>query len=219
MSNDNEPGELGDLHSEATVVDQSAPAGRTESQEFNSGDTRPALLLAEFSTPDSCIQAAATLRDEGFSKWDVHTPYPVHGMDDAMGLPPTKLGFISFGAGLTGVLSAVLMIQWMNGVDYPLIVGGKPPGAIPSMIPIMFELMVLLTGFATVFGMLGINRLPRHNHPIFESERFELCSDDRFFISIDTTDPNFDESRTPKILESHDAAYLEWVRSEGEGHV
>ena len=90
---------------------------------------RPALLLAEFETPDQIIGAAQRVRGAGYEKWDVHTPYPVHGMDQAMGLSDSRLGWIVLLCGLTGLSLAVLMMQWMNGYDYPLVVGGKPrPG-------------------------------------------------------------------------------------------
>ena len=206
-----------DLDAESTVVDAAVTPSGLGSQEAQGGsDEDPSLLLAEFESPDTCMRAAEAVRDAGYEHWDVYTPYPVHGMDDAMGLKPTRLGWISFACGLTGVLGAVLMIQWMNAVDYPLIVGGKPGDAYPSMIPIMFECMVLLTGFGTFFGMLALNRLPRHHHPVFESKRFELCSDDRFFIAIETRDANFDQDETPALLESSNAVYLEWVREGGE---
>jgi hypothetical protein len=101
---------------------------------------RPVVFLAEFETPDAIIHAAEAVRDAGYEKWDVHTPYPVHGMDAAMGLKDSRLGWIVLACGLTGVTAAITMIQWMNGYDYPLVIGGKPPDAIPTMVPIMFEL-------------------------------------------------------------------------------
>jgi hypothetical protein len=100
------------------------------------------------------------------------------------------------------------------GAGYPLIVGGKPPGAFPSMVPIMFELGVLLCGFATLFGLLGIIKLPRHNHPIFESNRFEAATDDKFFISIEADDGKFDLDRTKALLESTNPTHLELIEEE-----
>jgi len=158
--------------------------------------------------------AAATIRDAGYEKWDCHTPYPVHGLDKAMGLPETKIGFISFVCGMVGLASAVLMIQFMNNWDYPIIIGGKPPGAFPSMVPIMFELTVLLTGFGTLFGLFHLCRLPRHHHPIFESDRFEASTDDRFFISIEVEDPKFDLKKTRALLENTHPSHLELVEEE-----
>jgi hypothetical protein len=175
---------------------------------------RPALYLAEFETPDDVTHAAEKVRDAGYQNWDVHTPYPVHGMDAAMGLTDSKLGWIVICAGLTGVTCAVTMIQWMNGVDYPLVIGGKPPDAYPSMVPIMFELTILLSAFAAVFGMLGLNKIPQHHHPVFNSDRFESCSDDKFFISVEATDKKFDLAKTKELLESLKPSHLELVEEE-----
>ncbi|KPK14287.1 MAG: hypothetical protein AMJ62_13385 [Myxococcales bacterium SG8_38] len=184
---------------------------------------KPALYLAEYDTPNAIARAAMRVRDAGYQKWDCHTPYAMHGMDEAMGLKPTRIGVISFIFGMLGVGTAVLMMQYTNawtfnlldiGWGYPLVVGGKPPGAFPSMVPIMFELGVLLCGFATLFGLLGIIKLPRHNHPIFESDRFEAASGDKFFISIEADDQKFDLERTKALLESTNPTYLELVEEE-----
>jgi hypothetical protein len=177
----------------------------------NTESTRPVLLLAEFETPDEIIGAAKRVRDAGFEKWDVHTPYPVHGMDTAMGLSDSRLGWIVLLCGLTGLSLAVLMIQWMNGYDYPLVIGGKPPDAYASMVPIMFELTVLLSAFGATFGMLGLNELPRHHHAVFYSQRFEAASNDRFFISIEAEDKQFDASKTRSFLEELKPSYVELV--------
>jgi hypothetical protein len=173
--------------------------------------TRPVLLLAQFETPDAIIGAAQRVRDAGYQKWDVHTPYPVHGMDAAMGLSDSRLGWIALASGLTGLLLAVSMMQWMNGYDYPLVIGGKPPEAYASMVPIMFELTVLLAAFGATFGMFGLNRIPRHHHPVFYSERFEACSNDKFFISIEAEDQKFDPNATQAFLEGLEPSHVELV--------
>ncbi len=105
----------------------------------------PALILAEFDTPGACLHAAEKLRDAGYTKFDAHSPFPIHGMDDAMGMKDSKLGLIVFPMGLAGTCLAWLMMWWMNGVDYPLVIGGKPPYSLPSQVPIMFELTILLS--------------------------------------------------------------------------
>lgn len=173
---------------------------------------RPMLYLAEFDTPDEVIHAAEKIRDAGFDKWDVHTPWPLHGMDKAMGLADSRLGWIVIVCGLTGLSLAVLMMQWMNGVDYPLVIGGKPPDAFASMVPIMFELTILLSALGTTFGMFGLNELPKHYHPIFFSDRFESCSHDKFFVSIEAEDKQFDVEKTKKFLEGLKPSYLELVK-------
>jgi hypothetical protein len=103
------------------------------------------------------------------------------------------------------------MMLWMNGIDYPIIVGGKPGESIPSMVPILFECTVLLSGITAVFGMLGLNKLPRHHHPIFYSKRFERGSDDKFFISIEAGDPKFDIDKTRTLLSSLHPTHIELV--------
>ena len=175
---------------------------------------RPLLYLAEFETPDAVIHAAEKVRDEGYEKWDVHTPYPVHGMDKAMGLGDSHLGWIVLVAGLTGLTAAVTMMQWMNGYDYPLVIGGKPPDAVPSMVPIMFELTVLFSALAAFLGMFHLNSLPAHFHPIFYSDRFENFSNNKFFVSIEVEDKRFDVTKTRALLESLKPSHLELVEGE-----
>jgi hypothetical protein len=179
--------------------------------DYIAGPKHPALFLAEFNTPGEVMKAAETLRDAGYKEFDVHTPFPVHGMDKAMGLRETPIGLIAFGGGLTGFLVAYLMMWWMNGFDYPLIVGGKPPGSIPSMIPIMFELTVLLTAFGTFFGLMGLCKLPRHHHPVFYSDHFGSFSDDKFWVSVEATDPKFDLKKTRALLDDLRPRHLELV--------
>jgi hypothetical protein len=184
---------------------------------------QPALYLAEYGTPNAIARAAMRVRDAGYQKWDCHTPYAMHGMDEAMGLKPTRIGYISFIFGMLGLATAVFMMQYTNafsfnllniGAGYPLVIGGKPPGAFPSMVPIIFELGILLCGLSTLFGLLAIIKLPRHNHPIFESERFEAASDDRFFISIEAGDQKFNLDRTKALLEATSPISLELIEEE-----
>ncbi|HWL89659.1 MAG TPA: quinol:electron acceptor oxidoreductase subunit ActD [Polyangiaceae bacterium] len=177
---------------------------------------RPALLLAEYRSAGDCLHAAEKLRDAGYTKFDTHTPFPVHGMDRAMGLPDSKLGWIVLVCGLTGTTAAFAMMHWMNDIDYPLVIGGKPPtvGSLPSMIPIMFELTVLLAAFGAVFGMFHLNRLPRHHHPVFESERFRAFSDDKFFVSVEVEDPKFKLDRTRELLDKTRPSHVELVEEE-----
>jgi hypothetical protein len=138
-------------------------------------------------------------------------------MDAAMGMKDSKLGAIVFPIGLTGTTLAWTMMWWMNGIDYPLVIGGKPPYSLWSQIPIMFELTILLSAFATVFGMFGLNRLPRHHHPIFNSERFKGFSDDKFFISVESTDPKFSITKTKALLEEANAENVELLYDDDEG--
>ena len=177
----------------------------------------PALVLAEFETASGVLHAAERVRQSGYVRWDAHTPFPVHGMDRAMGLKDSRLGWIVLACALTGLSGAFVMMNWMNGVDYPTVVGDKPPGApgtVPSMVPILFELTILLSAFGAVLGMLFLNKLPRHHHPIFASERFRRATDDRFFISIDADDPKFDVDATRAFLEAAHASRVELIEED-----
>lgn len=189
----------------------------TPTKDTNDAEETPALLLAEFNTPGEVLHAAEKLHASGYTQFDTHSPFPIHGMDAAMGLPDSKLGIIVFGAAITGTTLAFLMMWWMNGVDYPLVIGGKPPYSLPSQVPIMFEVTILLSAFATVFGMFGLNRLPRHHHPIFNSERFRSFSDDKFFVSIEASDPKWNVEKAKALLESLHATNVEVVFDDEEG--
>lgn len=170
-------------------------------------------VLAEFSTPAELYRACEAVRDAGFTRWDAHTPFPVHGLDRAMGLRPSPLPWIVLGSGLAGAALGFVLQWWVHAVAYPLVISGKPYFAWPAMIPITFELGVLFAAFGAVVGMLGLNRLPMHYHPLFRSRVFERVTDDAFFISIEAWDPRFDQSATTKLLESLGARRVELVES------
>jgi hypothetical protein len=181
------------------------------------GRRLPSLVLAEFKSAHDVVHAAEKVRDAGYVRWDTHTPFPVHGMDRAMGLRDSRLGWIVLLFALTGLTGAFVMMQWMNGIDYPTVVGDKPPAApetLPSMVPILFELTILLSAFGAVLGMFHLNKLPRHHHPVFESDRFRLASDDRFFISIEADDPKFDVEKTRALLAGAHAANVEVIEED-----
>ncbi|MCA9609116.1 MAG: DUF3341 domain-containing protein [Myxococcales bacterium] len=177
-------------------------------------ETRPLIFLAEYETAADVYHAAEHVRDAGYEKWDVHTPFPVHGMDKAMGLKDSAVGWIVLAMGLTGCATAFILMWWTNGNDYPLVIGGKPGFSLPSMIPVMFELTILLSAFGAVFGMFGINQLPKHWHPVFFSDRFDRCTDDRFFISIEAADPKFDLEETKALLDSTHPSNVELISEE-----
>jgi hypothetical protein len=157
-------------------------------------------IVAEFDSAAAIYHAAEQTTAQGYTKVDAHTPFPIHGLDKALRQGPSPLGWLVVGAGLTGICLAQLMMWWMNAVDYPFWVSGKEPYAWPSTIPITFELMVLLAGITAVFGMFGLNRLPRLHHPIFQHSTIWRASDDRFFLSIEATDPKFDSQQTQQFL-------------------
>jgi hypothetical protein len=151
------------------------------------------------------------VRDAGFTKWDVHSPFPIHGIEDAMGFGKTKLPVIVACGAFTGTFLAWLMQYWMSAVDYPLVVQGKPPGAWEAFVPIIFEISVLLAAFTTLFTMLAMNGLPRFYHPLFKKDRFLCMSQDTFGIAIDAADPRFDPASVRALLADAGAKHIELV--------
>ena len=167
--------------------------------------------LAEFSSPRALYHACEQVRDAGYRSWDAHSPFPVHGLERAMGLPPSRVGWVVFFAGITGAGGAMLMQWWMAAVDYPLVISGKPLFSWPAFVPVMFELMVLFAAFGALLSMLHFNKLPMFFHSLFRSERFERVTDDKFFISIEASDPKFDDEKTVKFLRELGAEHVELV--------
>lgn len=159
-------------------------------------------VVAEFDSPAAIYDAAKATTDAGYTAVDSHTPFPIHGIEKALRHGPSHLGWFVIAGGLTGITAAQLMMWWMNAVDYPIYVSGKLPYAWPATIPITFELMVLLSALTAVFGMFALNKLPRHYHPIFKHSSIHRVTDDRFFLSVEATDPKFDRTATAKFLES-----------------
>lgn len=158
-------------------------------------------IVAEFSETPKMYHAAEMVRDAGYTRWDVHSPFPVHGMEKAMGIRTTKLPLIAAGAAIAGVTTAMLLQWGTTDYLYPMVVQGKPYGAWEAFMPIIFELGVLFTAFACLFGMLALNGLPRFHHPLFGHERFYRVSNDRFVIAIEAEDPSFDPEKTRALLE------------------
>jgi mono/diheme cytochrome c family protein len=157
-------------------------------------------LLAEYETPQQLIEAARSVRDAGYSRWDTFSPFPVHGIDPAMGIRPTVLPWFVFGAGLSGGIGALTLQWWTSGVEYPWIISGKPMFSIPANIPITFELTVLAAAITCFVGMLMLNKLPHPSHPLDRVRRFARATNDRFFLLIQASDPNFDKVTTAALL-------------------
>lgn len=168
-------------------------------------------LLVQFDDVPSLVDGCEKVRDAGYKKWDAHASFPVHGLNDAMGLRATRLPYFVFVCGLLGCGLALLMQWWMNAIDFPYVISGKPIFSLPANIPIIFELTVLISAFGTFFGMFAANGLPRYHHPLFYSERFQQVTTDKFFIFVDADDPQFDAARTRALLESLNGAAIEEV--------
>lgn len=170
---------------------------------------RLAGLLAEFDDPEPLRQAAERVRDLGYVHWDVYSPYPLHGIERAMGIRPTALPWLVLVFGVAGCAAAILMQWWMNARDYPLLISGKPLWSLPANIPIAFELIILFAAAAAFLGVLGLNRLPQFWHPTFSSPRFRRATTDGFFLGIEARDPRFDETSTRELLHSLGARTVE----------
>jgi hypothetical protein len=156
--------------------------------------------IAEFDTPEGLLAAAAKMRERGFRKMDACTPFPVHGINEALGIRRSPLGWIVLGAGAVGLGGAVLLQWWTGAINYPLVIGGKPLFALQPSVPIVFELTVLLAAFAAVGGMLALNGLPRLYHPLFNHERFRRVTDDSFVLAVEAADAKFHLEETLTLL-------------------
>ena len=179
-------------------------------------------LIAEFESTGQILKAAEQVRESGYKWWDCCTPFPVHGLDKAMGIRPTILPIAVFFVGLAGTATAFCLQSFTNSTDwsiwallwvtgYPFLVSGKPLLSLPAFIPVMFELTVLFAALGSFGMMFGFNGLPRLHHPLFRSRRFRRVTDDRFFIVIEARDPRFFRSRTQAFLESLDPITVEAV--------
>src|SRR6266566_8135551 len=160
-------------------------------------------IAAEYPSAASLYEAAKIVRDAGFKRWDVHSPFPIHGMDEAMGLKKSWLSAVVLAGGISGLLTAVIMEFGPSSLLYPVIVHGKPTNfmTVPAFFPIMFELTILFAAFAAFFAWQLMNGLPRWYHPLFNWERFSRASNDGFFLAIEARDPRFSEIEAREILE------------------
>ena len=171
-------------------------------------------ILAEFENPHELLIAAEKVKHAGFTKFDCYSPFPVHGLDHAMGMKKTRLGFIAFTLGLIGCIIGVALQWWSSAIEYPVIVSDKPLFSLEAFIPVIFELTILLTAFGAVFGMFALNKLPTHYHPLFSSTNFQKVTDDGFFICIEAEDQKFESDNTKKFLSSLGGKNIEVIRHE-----
>ena len=159
-------------------------------------------LMADFPDGDDLIAAAEKARDAGYVKMDAYSPFPVEGLDDALGLKPTKLPLIVLAGAIAGGVGGFLMQYWMEVIDFPKNIGGRPLNSWPAFVPAIFELTILLGSFSAVIGMIVLNGLPRPYHPVFNVNKFRTASRDGFFLCIEADDPKFDAEGTKRFLES-----------------
>jgi hypothetical protein len=168
-------------------------------------------ILAQFETAADVYHACEKVRDKGFLKWDAHSPFPIHGLDKAMGLPQSKLSWIVGATATICGLGGGATWVWMNAIDYKFIVAGKPFWGLTAYFLPAFECAVLSAAIACLIGMLALNKLPRWYHSLFRSEAFKRATDDKFFISIEANDPKFDAVKTSEFLRELGASQVEVV--------
>ncbi len=167
--------------------------------------------MAEYVDEHSLLVAARKVRDSGYTKTDAYTPFPVHGIDEAIGIKPTVLPFIVLALAFTGLFAAITMQVWMNGINFQYISSGKPMMSIPAFIPVTFESTVLFSAFTTFLGMWALNGLPRLSNPVFTSPRFDRATDDRFFLHVDSRDKYFNRESVKELLSGTHPESLEEV--------
>ena len=157
-------------------------------------------IMAEFTEPSTLIHAAEHIREAGYTKVEAYTPIPVHGLDEAIGHRATRLPWLVLAGGLTGSSGLFSFMTWVNLVDYPMNIGGRPYFSWPAFVPITFEGMVLFSAFAAVFGLFLICGFPRPYHPVFNAPGFERATTDGFFLCIESSDPLYDAAKAKSTL-------------------
>lgn len=158
--------------------------------------------MAEFATPEALVSAAEHARAEGYRHIDAYTPFPIEGLADAIGFRKNRLPLIVLIGGIVGCIGGFFLQYWVHVFYYPINVGGRPLNSWPMFIPITFELTILVAALAAFFGLLVLNGLPMPYHPVFNVERFELATRNRFFLCIEARDARFDSEATRRFMES-----------------
>lgn len=172
---------------------------------------------AIFDKPDDVLKAAKTIAENGYEKFDVNSPYPLHGMNKAMKLKPSKLGYVALVVGLSGALAAILTLWWMSAIDYPIVYGGKPFFSFPAYIPVVFEVTVLSASIATVLTMLFVFfKFPNNSHPLQGTEYIKKVSSDKYGIIILADDKKFNEDEVKNLFKELSASVVEPIYWDNE---
>jgi hypothetical protein len=161
--------------------------------------------MAEFDSPSDLVAAARKTYEAGYRRINGYSPFPIEELSEAIGFTKTSLPLIVLIGGILGGVGGFFMQYWMEVIDYPLNVGGKPFNSWPAFIPITFESTVLCAAFAAVLGMLALNKLPQPYHPVFNAPNFALATRDRFFLVIEANDPKFNHEEVSRFMKQLDA--------------
>ena len=162
-------------------------------------------VMAEFESPTDLVAAAHKVYSLGYRRINGYSPFPIEELSEAIGFTKTSLPLIVFIGGVVGGLSGFFMQYWIEVIDYPINVGGKPTNSWPAFIPITFEMTVLFAAFSAVLGMLILNKLPQPYHPVFNIPSFALATRDRFFLAVEANDPKFKHGEVVDLLKSLNA--------------
>jgi hypothetical protein len=163
---------------------------------------KPFGLMAEFDTPEAILRATQKAYDSGYRRIEAYTPFPVHGLDEAVGFPKNRVSLVVLIGGLIGAATGFGMQAIAMAYHYPFMIGGRPFLSWPMFIPITFEGGILCAAFAAFAGMFAMNGLPMPYHPVFNVERFrERATRDGFFLTVESSDDRYDEAETRSFLE------------------
>jgi hypothetical protein len=171
-------------------------------------------LLARFDDPADLLAAARKVREAGYRRFDCHSPFPIHGMDEAMAMPRSPLGYAVGFMALAGLVGMTLFIWWITAVDYPLVISGKPYFSYQAFVPIIFAITILFAAITATFGMMALTHLPRPFHPLFHSRQFDRVTVDGFFLSLEAEDPTFEIEKAKGFLQSIGGKDVEVVYDE-----
>jgi hypothetical protein len=181
--------------------------------------------LAEFSSPDQLVDACDQARQAGIRRMDAYSPFPVHGIDPAIGIMRTRLPFLVLAVGLSGLFIAMGLQYAVNATDSigpfpgsPFLISGKPLFSLPANIPVTFEVIVLTSAFATFLGSLALNGLPKFANPLHRIPRFRKATNNGFFLMIEAEDPNYNPRTIRNQLEQWGAESLEEVHLDLTDH-
>jgi len=173
-------------------------------------------IVAEFENPARLLAAAEKMRSAGYKNYDCHSPFPIHGMDKAMGEKRSFLAWIVGPVGFLALVSTFAFEGWTSAIAYPLVISGKPLFSYQAYGVVAFAVLVLTSAIITFVGMLIINRLPIYHHPVFHSDNFARVTDDAFFVSVEARDARFDAQETARFLQSIGASNVELLIEKNE---